>query len=207
MIIHNGDHAEYEIENSGTPREERADWPYPSFDAMDWAKAFVKHNPSFDVDTALAWFAGALMRGFDENRSRAAKQVNRPEFQRYALGQDYDPKSSDVYAIVRDSGGEHYCSKEVDEWIESALSKMAEWDGRIALREKQQQRMTAVLLMAHREIQGWHDSSGRGPKEDHSTLDAIRCVIASCGYSGAVPVIGADSENNGNTSAAAEKDV
>lgn len=42
-----------------------------SFDARDWAKAFVEHvkaNPAIatDEDTMLAWFANALMRGYDE---------------------------------------------------------------------------------------------------------------------------------------------
>lgn len=44
---------------------------YESFDARDWAKAFVAHvteNPSIATDegTMLSWFASALMRGHDE---------------------------------------------------------------------------------------------------------------------------------------------
>jgi hypothetical protein len=49
-----------------------------SFDARDWAKAFVEHvraNPSIATDqgTMLGWFANAIMRGYDEHdrRSRA----------------------------------------------------------------------------------------------------------------------------------------
>jgi hypothetical protein len=47
-----------------------------SFDAMVWAKAFVQHvrvKPSIATDesTMLAWFANAIMRGYDEH----AKQV------------------------------------------------------------------------------------------------------------------------------------
>jgi hypothetical protein len=70
MIIHNGDHLEFEIEHQNTPPEERPDWPLPSFDARDWAEAFCKLNPQMDEGTMLAWFANALMRGFDEGKSR-----------------------------------------------------------------------------------------------------------------------------------------
>lgn len=70
-IIMNGDHAEFEIENSNTPPEERSDWPLPSFDARDWAKAFCKLNPGVDESIMIIWFANALMRGYDEHASRA----------------------------------------------------------------------------------------------------------------------------------------
>jgi hypothetical protein len=68
----NGDHIEFELENVNTPPEERPDWPLPSFDARDWAKAFVKRNPNcgLDEDVMLTWFAAALMRGFDEHAAR-----------------------------------------------------------------------------------------------------------------------------------------
>ncbi len=71
MRIHNGDHAQFEADNAGVAPQDRSDWPLPSFDALDWAKAFCKRNPSFDEGTALAWFANALMRGFDEGYARA----------------------------------------------------------------------------------------------------------------------------------------
>lgn len=46
-----------------------------SFDAQKWASAFVKHaqaNPAIPTDegTMTAWFANALMRGWDEHASR-----------------------------------------------------------------------------------------------------------------------------------------
>jgi len=49
-----------------------------SFDAMRWAQAFVQlheANPSIasDAGTMVAWFANALMRGFDEATRRARK--------------------------------------------------------------------------------------------------------------------------------------
>jgi hypothetical protein len=75
MMIHNGDHAEFEIEHANTPKEERPDWPLPSFDARDWARAFCKQFPTFDEGTALAWFAAALMRGFDEGTGHAQGQT------------------------------------------------------------------------------------------------------------------------------------
>lgn len=67
-----GDHAEFEQRWAGKDPKARPDWPYPSFDAQDWAAAFVKVNPGFDEGIALAWFANALMRGFDEGTKRAA---------------------------------------------------------------------------------------------------------------------------------------
>lgn len=55
-----------------------------SFDAVVWAKAFVKHvkaNPDIATDeaTMTAWFANALMRGYDEHywRSKKYKRVCR----------------------------------------------------------------------------------------------------------------------------------
>lgn len=76
MIIHNGDHAQYEIDNANVPKEERSDWPLPSFDARDWGKAFCKiaKEKGHDLDEAwmVSWFANALMRGYDEGRGRAS---------------------------------------------------------------------------------------------------------------------------------------
>ena len=76
MLIHNGDHAQFEIDHANTPKEERPDWPLPSFDAMDWAKAFNKRHPAISVEDALPWFAGALMRGFDEANSRRGSSAS-----------------------------------------------------------------------------------------------------------------------------------
>ena len=71
-IIFNGDHAEFEQEwaASGRPDEERPDWPLPSFNAVDWAKAFLRINPDCGIpeDVMVGWFANALMRGYDEPR-------------------------------------------------------------------------------------------------------------------------------------------
>lgn len=71
MIIHNGDHLEFELKHAETKPEDRPDWPLPSFDARDWAKAFCKINPEMSEDIMLTWFANALMRGFDEGTARA----------------------------------------------------------------------------------------------------------------------------------------
>ena len=82
-VILNGDHAEFEQEwaASGRPQEERPDWPLPSFDARDWAKAFCKRfivmriagydtKPEDDQEgLMITWFANALMRGYDQPRS------------------------------------------------------------------------------------------------------------------------------------------
>lgn len=54
-------------------------WPLQSFDAQDWAKAFMDlwsaRRAEIDEALMLGWFACALMRGFDEARWRA-KPVN-----------------------------------------------------------------------------------------------------------------------------------
>jgi hypothetical protein len=73
-IILCGDQIEFEREHANTPLEDRPDWPLPSFDASDWAKAFCKRNPGFDEGLALTWFSNALMRGYDEACSRLIKR-------------------------------------------------------------------------------------------------------------------------------------
>jgi len=55
--------------------------PLGSFDARDWAKEFMRCNNGLsgpfvsshvrvDEETMVGWFANALMRGYDERRSR-----------------------------------------------------------------------------------------------------------------------------------------
>jgi hypothetical protein len=68
----NGDRLEYELANTGIPADQRSDWPLPSFDARDWASAFCERNHGADESVMIAWFANALMRGFDEGVARAA---------------------------------------------------------------------------------------------------------------------------------------
>lgn len=85
-VIFNGDHAEYEMENANVPPEERSDWPLPSFDAVDWAKAFCKIANGFGYkddkgepipeDWMVGWFANALMRGFDEREARIPQRYD-----------------------------------------------------------------------------------------------------------------------------------
>jgi|HubBroStandDraft_2_1064218.scaffolds.fasta_scaffold00003_78 hypothetical protein len=87
-IILGGDHAAFEAEwaASGRPDNERPDWPLPSFDAQDWAKAFCKianedlgyrdpeGNP-LDEGWMITWFANALMRGYDQHVSEKDREV------------------------------------------------------------------------------------------------------------------------------------
>lgn len=73
-ITLNGDHAEFERDNINTKPEDRADWPLPSFDGREWAKAFCKLHPSMDEGLMISWFCCALMRGFDEHRWRSIKK-------------------------------------------------------------------------------------------------------------------------------------
>ena len=76
-VIMNGDHAEFEAEWAGKDPKTRPDWPLPSFDARDWAEAFMKNfgDRKQDIDEGLmiGWFANALMRGFDEYSARLAR--------------------------------------------------------------------------------------------------------------------------------------
>jgi hypothetical protein len=79
MLIHNGDHLQYEIDNANTPKEKRADWPMPSFDARDWAKAFHAKNPQVPEDIVLSWFACALMCGYDHANVKHPPQASGEE--------------------------------------------------------------------------------------------------------------------------------
>lgn len=78
-IILNGDHAEFEAEHANTPPQERPDWPLPSFDAVDWARAFCKIAKTkghvIDEGWMVTWFANALMRGYDEHAAAARREA------------------------------------------------------------------------------------------------------------------------------------
>lgn len=80
LILLCGDHAEFERENADTPPKERSDWPLPSFDAREWAEAFLKayelSDDGFLCESTMAcWFANALMRGYDEHAARAREDT------------------------------------------------------------------------------------------------------------------------------------
>ena len=72
-----GDQIDFERRYAGVPPEDRPDWPLPSFDARDWAKAFCRiakqNGQEIDEEWMVTWFANALMRGFDEGTARAAE--------------------------------------------------------------------------------------------------------------------------------------
>jgi hypothetical protein len=72
----NGDTLQYMLDNANVPLKERSDWPLSSFDANDWAEAFIATYEKADddfltVDTMRAWFANALMRGYDQGVAAA----------------------------------------------------------------------------------------------------------------------------------------
>lgn len=51
-----------------------------SFDARDWAAAFVAHvqaNPAIATDegTMIGWFANAIMRGYDEHARKLREEA------------------------------------------------------------------------------------------------------------------------------------
>jgi hypothetical protein len=77
-VIYNGDHLAFEQEWAGVEPQKRPDWPWPSFDPADWALAFreaaILSKDRLKIDRAecerdgwvSAWFANAMMRGYDE---------------------------------------------------------------------------------------------------------------------------------------------
>lgn len=58
------------------PDRNDPNWPLPSFDARDWAKAFCDianaQGHVLDEGWMISWFANALMRGYDEAQMRRA---------------------------------------------------------------------------------------------------------------------------------------
>ncbi len=62
------------------PSRDDPNWPLPSFDAKDWAKAFVKiaeknGHPGIDEGWMISWFANALMRGYDEHAMQSDRLI------------------------------------------------------------------------------------------------------------------------------------
>lgn len=129
-----GDQIEFEREHAKTPPEERPDWPLPSFDARDWAKAFcrrfmVLHREGYntrpvddDEGVMLTWFANALMRGYDE---RTAKEERPPISISHREGRWYcecplipelNASSVTLYALL------HAMADRVNHVIESAIT-------------------------------------------------------------------------------------
>lgn len=106
-IIMNGDHAEFEMQHADTKPEDRPDWPLPSFDAQDWAKAFLKAYEAGDDDflteaTMIGWFANALMRGHDHaTTARDAGSLRSPEASAFLSDMD-----AEIVALVRKHAAE-----------------------------------------------------------------------------------------------------
>ncbi len=64
-----------------SPNRNDPNWPLPSFDARDWAKAFCEiaaktGHPGIDEGWMISWFANALMRGYDERAIRMGKSLS-----------------------------------------------------------------------------------------------------------------------------------
>lgn len=55
--------------------------PLPSFDARDWAAAFMEkfshRKNEIDESVMLGWFANALMRGYDERQKRNLSEMQK----------------------------------------------------------------------------------------------------------------------------------
>lgn len=93
----NGDQMEYEIANANTPKEQRADWPMTSFDARDWATAFCQRFPTMDESDMLAWFAAAIMTGYDRGHVDAARAAGVARVYLYNLWTN----DNDGFGLVR----------------------------------------------------------------------------------------------------------
>lgn len=70
-------------QDAGAAAEMRGDF-YQSFDARDWAAAFVERarkDASFATDEGnmIGWFANALMRGYDEHAQHFPPVLPTPE--------------------------------------------------------------------------------------------------------------------------------
>lgn len=77
--------------------------PVQSFDARDWAAAFCKQFPAMDEATMTAWFANALMRGYDQKaqevkaEAAGADATKKPRFENTSCsqcGQEFGPGDS-----------------------------------------------------------------------------------------------------------------
>ncbi len=73
-----GDELEAKLQLEGTPLDQRPDFPLCSFDANDWAKAFMHQHTAMgpdpapiDLEVIRAWFASALMTGYDHRAAQA----------------------------------------------------------------------------------------------------------------------------------------
>ena len=98
--ILNGDHAAFELERGNTPLTHRPDWPLSSFDARDWARAFNEQYPGQDTDVMVAWFANALMRGFDEGQGRIHHGLTLDDYQAGAISTAVYPGRGEVMGKV-----------------------------------------------------------------------------------------------------------
>jgi len=81
-VDHNGENVETWCPTCNAPPT-RDDAFAQSFDARDWAAAFVRHvvkTPSIATDegTMATWFANSIMRGYDERQRRLDKEQATP---------------------------------------------------------------------------------------------------------------------------------
>ena len=57
---------------------QKQEWPC-TMDAYVWAKKFCEKYPQFDHGEAVAWFANAIMAGYDTARMRLYGRSERDE--------------------------------------------------------------------------------------------------------------------------------
>lgn len=105
-----------------------------SFDARDWAKAFVacqKANPAIatDEETMATWFDNALMRGFDEHSDMQAEIVRRSGLDHVKFYR----RRAITEAVARGWCADENRHKEMDVELASAITdevlKLHPWEG------------------------------------------------------------------------------
>lgn len=81
---------------------------YQSFDAQEWAKAFVetvRANPGIALDegSTTGWFANAIMRGYDEAKRRQATEPLNPKANGGPYRLEFHPSAfSSTYPPIAD---------------------------------------------------------------------------------------------------------
>jgi len=74
--------------NQVVPVEPTEEFDFRTMDAQQWANAFCKQFPGPDPDLMIAWFANAIMAGYDTAQQRAAA----PQQQGEPVTSEWQPK-------------------------------------------------------------------------------------------------------------------
>jgi hypothetical protein len=84
--------------------ERGPNWPLGCLDGLEWAKEFCRKTGFNDEGWALAWFANAIMTGYDEGRRQEGSSVP----PRVWAGSWDDPRADGAAATVSVRAGGRY---------------------------------------------------------------------------------------------------